>query len=59
LIRLIEAKDVEAKEVIVGGKIAKTPYGNRLRELNVTVYEGIKEAKDEAKKRLAKIEVKA
>jgi CRISPR-associated protein Cst2 len=59
LIRLIEAKDVEAKEVIVGGKIAKTPYADRLRELKVTVYDGIKEAKDESKKRLTQAEVKA
>lgn len=60
LIRLVKAKDIDdPKELIVGGKIATVLHGQNLRELGVTVYEGIKEAKEEAKKRLAEVEVTA
>lgn len=53
LIRLIEAKDIDSSELIVGGKIVTTPYGDRLKTLGVKVYPGIKEAKEEAKKHLS------
>ncbi|MEO1670915.1 MAG: type I-B CRISPR-associated protein Cas7/Cst2/DevR [Cyanobacteria bacterium J06631_2] len=58
LIRLIEAKDIDPNELVVAGKIAKSPYGESLKSLNVKVCMGIKEAIAEAKKGL-KNEVKA
>lgn len=59
LIRLIEAKDIAADEVIVGGKIASTPYGESLKQLNVKVCPGIKDAIAQAKKLLTLEEAKA
>jgi CRISPR-associated protein Cst2 len=53
LIRLIKAKDINPLELIVGGKISHTAHGQTLRELDVLIYEGIKEARDEAKKCLS------
>jgi CRISPR-associated protein Cst2 len=50
LIRLIEAKDIHPNELIVAGKIANTPYAEQLKNLNVKVCLGIKEAIAEAKK---------
>lgn len=52
LTRTIKAGDVTPSELIVGGKIAGTPYGSQLRELGVEVFEGVKAAKDVAKTRL-------
>lgn len=50
--RLIKANDVDASEIFVGGKIATTPYGQTLRDLNVTVFDGVKAVKDAAKAQL-------
>lgn len=50
--RLIEAGDIAPQEVIVGGKVAQTPYGQVLRDLEVEVYDGVKAAKEAAKERL-------
>lgn len=58
LIRLLEAKDINHEELIVAGKIANTPYGEQLNNLNVKVCLGVKEAISQAKKLLA-TEVKA
>ena len=44
LVRLIEAKDIDSKELIVAGKIAKSPYKEQLESLSVKVCLGIKEA---------------
>lgn len=52
LVRLIEAKDIDPKEVIVAGKIAKSPYKEQLESLNVKVCLGIKEAISLAQKML-------
>ncbi|WP_017324514.1 type I-B CRISPR-associated protein Cas7/Cst2/DevR [Synechococcus sp. PCC 7336] len=57
--RVIQAGDVDAGEVVVGGKVAKTPYGQKLRNLNVKVFDGVKAAKDAAKARLTKVGVLA
>ena len=57
--RLIKAGDIDPKEVIVGGKIANTPYGQALRDLEVTVKDGVKAAKEEAKAKLTEVGVLA
>jgi len=53
LLRLVEVKDVAAEELIVAGKIADTPYGEKLKNLQVNISRGVKEAIAEAKCRLA------
>jgi CRISPR-associated protein Cst2 len=55
LVRLIEAKDVDSKELIVGGKIARTPYAESLKKAGVKVCEGVKEAIAIAKQPLAEV----
>ncbi|AHB88120.1 type I CRISPR-CAS system crRNA and target binding complex cascade protein Cas7 [Thermosynechococcus sp. NK55a] len=52
LVRLIEVGDVEANELIVGGEIADTPYGEQLKTLGVQVYRGVKKAIAQAKEQL-------
>lgn len=59
LVRLVEVKDVPAKELIVGGEIVDTPYGQQLKALGVSVHRGVKEAIAVAQKLLAKSEVSA
>jgi CRISPR-associated protein Cst2 len=59
LIRLLEAKDIKPDELIVAGKIAKTPYAESLKNLDVKVYLGIKEAIAQAKQLLSSEKVKA
>jgi CRISPR-associated protein Cst2 len=59
LVRLIEVGDTAANELIVGGEIVDTPYGEQLKKLNVSVHRGVKEALTVAKAQLSKIEVKA
>lgn len=54
---LIRAGDIAADELIVGGKITATPYGKTLKELGVKLYPGVKEAKENAKKKMAQMEV--
>lgn len=44
LVRLVEVGDVKAAELIVGGEIADTPYGEQLSKLEVKVCRGVKEA---------------
>lgn len=53
LIRLIEAQDIPPQELVVGGKIASSPYGDKLRALKVQVCEGIKPVIAIAKKLLS------
>jgi len=53
LIRRIESGDVPAVELIVGGELASTTEGARLKELGVTVLAGVKAAADEVRKRIA------
>jgi CRISPR-associated protein Cst2 len=52
LVRLIEVGDVKANELIVGGEIADTPYGEQLKTLGVQVYRGVKKAIAQAKEQL-------
>ncbi len=53
LVRLVEVGDVKANELIVGGEIADTPYGEQLSKLGVKVYRGVKEAITTAKAQLS------
>ena len=53
LIRRIESDDIPASELIIGGELTSTPEGARLKELGVAVFNGVKAAADEAKKRIA------
>ena len=53
LVRLVEVKDVPARELIVAGEIADTPYGKQLEGLRVKVLRGVKEAIAEGKKLLS------
>ncbi|WJI24545.1 type I-B CRISPR-associated protein Cas7/Cst2/DevR [Thermosynechococcus sp. QKsg1] len=62
LVRLVEVGDVKADELLVGGEIADTPYGQQLKALGVQVYRGVKEAIAHAKEQLKqqlKLEVPA
>jgi CRISPR-associated protein Cst2 len=52
LVRLVEVGDVKADELIVGGEIADTPYGEQLSKLGVEVFRGVKEAIAAAKAKL-------
>lgn len=52
LVRLVEVGDVKADELIVGGEIADTPYGEHLSKLGAKVYRGVKEAISAAKAQL-------
>lgn len=58
LIRLVEVGDIKPEELVVGGEIADTPYGDQLKQLTVPVYRGVKEAIATAKT-LLKTEVNA
>ncbi len=52
LVRLVEVGDVKADELIVGGEIVDTPYGEQFSKLGVKVYRGVKEAIAAAKAQL-------
>jgi CRISPR-associated protein Cst2 len=52
LVRLVEVGDVKADELIVGGEIVDTPYGEQLSKLGVKVFRGVKEAIATAKAQL-------
>jgi len=52
LVRLVDVKDIPATELIVAGEIADTPYGSQLKNLNVKVYRGIKEAITQVKEQV-------
>jgi CRISPR-associated protein Cst2 len=54
LIQRIESKDIAADELIVGGEIAATAEGAKLKDLGVSVHRGVKAAADEARQRIAK-----
>lgn len=50
----IKAKDIAAKELVIGGAIASTAQGKALKELGATVLDGVKAAADEIKQRIRK-----
>lgn len=53
LIKRVESGDVPANELIIGGELSSTSEGAKLKELGVTVVDGVKMAADEARKRIA------
>jgi CRISPR-associated protein Cst2 len=53
LVHLVEVGDISASELIVGGEITRTPYGEQLQKLGVNVQGGVKAAIAEAKKHLS------
>lgn len=55
LIKRVEGGDIPANELIVGGEIASTAEGKKLKELGVEVFSGVKSAAEEARKRIAKL----
>lgn len=52
--RCVRAGDVEAAELIIAGLVADSPAAESLRELGATVVPGVKEAAEEAKRRLSR-----
>ncbi|MCT7961072.1 DevR family CRISPR-associated autoregulator [Laspinema sp. D1] len=55
LIYRVEAKDIPASELIVGGEVARTEEGKQLKKLGVMVLPGVYAAAEEARKRIAAI----
>lgn len=53
LVRLVEVGDIKANELVVGGEIADTPYGEQLKALGVSVHRGVKDAIATAQTKLA------
>lgn len=53
LIQRVASDDIPANELIVGGELAATAEGAKLKELGVTVLPGVKAAADEARQRIA------
>lgn len=53
LIDRIESGDIPASEIIIGGHVAKTEEGTKLKALNVAVFPGVIAAANEARKRIA------
>lgn len=52
IIKRVEAEDIDAQELIVGGAIAELPHGKKLKELGACVHGGVKAAATEVKKRI-------
>lgn len=52
LLRRVRAGDIDAAELIVGGRLAETSDGETLRDLGAIVHTGVKAAAGEAKRRL-------
>jgi CRISPR-associated protein Cst2 len=55
LIHRVEAGDISATELILGGEVALTEEGKELEKLGVKVCKGIKAATNEARERIAAI----
>jgi CRISPR-associated protein Cst2 len=53
LVDEVECGDIPAAEIIVGGQVAKTPEGERLRELGCYVVRSVFEASRDVKRRIA------
>jgi CRISPR-associated protein Cst2 len=54
LVRRVEAKDIDPKELWVAGAIATTPDGERLEEMGANVLDGIKKAVDILRQKIAR-----
>ena len=55
LIRRIEAEDIPAEELIVGGEVAMTVEGQKLKELGVAVVPGVSKAGQLALQRITSL----
>ena len=55
LLSRVQAGDVPAAEIIVGGALSQTAEGEQLRKLGVTVFPGVKSAMREARDRISKL----
>lgn len=53
LIKRVANNDISADELIIGGEVADTEEGKQLKDLGVTVLNGVGEAAKEARKRIA------
>ncbi|MGA9380344.1 MAG: DevR family CRISPR-associated autoregulator [Phormidium sp.] len=53
LIDRIESGDIPASEIIIGGHVAKTEEGTKLKALDVAVFPGVIAAANQARKRIA------
>lgn len=53
LIDRVESEDVPASELFVGGELADTPEGEKLRTLGVSVQKGVRAAANQARRRIA------
>lgn len=56
LISRVRSGDIPAGELVVGGEVASAEGGVELKKLGVTVLAGVKEAADEARARIAKMD---
>ncbi|MBI4700883.1 MAG: DevR family CRISPR-associated autoregulator [Deltaproteobacteria bacterium] len=54
VVRRVEAGDIDAKELVVGGALVATPAGDSLKRLGATVVPGVKAAAEEVAKRMRK-----
>lgn len=54
IVRRIDAGDIDASELVVGGSLATLPDGEALKSKKAAVHEGVKKAADEVKRRLSK-----
>ena len=50
----ITSGDIDPKELVVGGTIASTDTGNSLKKAGASVFDGVKAAAEEVKKRIRK-----
>jgi CRISPR-associated protein Cst2 len=58
LISRVRSGDIPTGELVVGGEVASTDAGVELKNLGVMVLAGVKEAADEARARIAKMDNK-
>lgn len=56
LIHKVESGDIPAGELIIGGALASTPEGKRLKELGVSVVPGVVAASKEARTRISELD---
>lgn len=56
LIARVESGDVPADELIIGGELADTEEGKKLKELGVSVHKGVRAAANEVQSRIAQVD---
>lgn len=58
LIERVESNDIPAGELFIGGEVANTEEGQRLRDLGAHIFAGVRETADQARKRIAEMDDK-